>query len=123
LDGSSPTLVATSRTNRRKYPSAVEVFRTSGPRVDLKELFRELKRRGMRQVLVEGGAETLATVLRSSLWDRLTVYIAPVLIGGKTAPPLLTGPESRDEGDTIHLKRTAVEPMGTGILLTFGPLR
>jgi 2,5-diamino-6-(ribosylamino)-4(3H)-pyrimidinone 5'-phosphate reductase len=121
LDGSAPTLVAVSTTCPRTFPAHVEVVRAGTPRVDLLALFSDLKRRGMRKVLVEGGAEVLASVLRSGAWDRLTVYVAPVAIGGPTAPPMLRGPETHGDAGALRLAFVAAEPIDDGVLLTYRP--
>lgn len=49
--------------------------------IDLPELFRELGRRGVTSVLVEGGGATITSVLRERLADRLAVVVAPKIIG------------------------------------------
>ncbi|HXQ93731.1 MAG TPA: dihydrofolate reductase family protein [Thermoplasmata archaeon] len=121
LDGSAPTLVAVSDSCGRSFPPGVEVVRAGAARVDLGTLFAELRRRGMRKLLVEGGGEVLASVLRSSLWDRLTVYVAPVAIGGPTAPPMLRGPDSRDDSEAVSLRFVSAEPIDDGTLLTYRP--
>jgi diaminohydroxyphosphoribosylaminopyrimidine deaminase/5-amino-6-(5-phosphoribosylamino)uracil reductase len=54
--------------------------------VDLDEILRELGRRGLTSVLVEGGATLAALALRARLVDRLVVFLAPKLIGGDGVP-------------------------------------
>ncbi len=121
LDGSSRTLIATSRDCPRRFPPSVEVFAAGSPRVDLVRLLSALEGRGVRRLMVEGGAEVIASFLRASLVDRFTVYVAPILIGGSTAPPLLRGPETVDEAGAIPLRLRAVERLGDGVLLTWEP--
>ncbi len=41
--------------------------------------------RRVRSVLVEGGAVTHKAFFESGLWDRLTVYVAPILLDGDVA--------------------------------------
>jgi diaminohydroxyphosphoribosylaminopyrimidine deaminase/5-amino-6-(5-phosphoribosylamino)uracil reductase len=38
--------------------------------------------RGIRSVLVEGGQKIFSSFLAAGLWDRLSVFIAPVILGG-----------------------------------------
>ncbi|MGI0151836.1 MAG: RibD family protein, partial [Thermoplasmata archaeon] len=78
--------------------------------------------RGFRRILVEGGAEVLAAFFRAGLVDRATVYLAPVLIGGRSAPPMLAGPESPDAAGALRLRALSSETLGPGVLLTFAPL-
>jgi 2,5-diamino-6-(ribosylamino)-4(3H)-pyrimidinone 5'-phosphate reductase len=123
LDGSSPTIVATSRANSRSYPARVEVIVAGANSVDLAELFRELARRGIRRLMVEGGSAILASVLRAGLFDRFTVYYAPLLIGGATAPPLLRGPEVAGLEGATRLQLAELERLGPGFVATFLPQR
>lgn len=60
-------------------------------RVDLGSLFAELGRRGLNEVLVEGGGELLAGLLAAGLVDEIEACIAPVLLGGDQAPSPIRG--------------------------------
>lgn len=60
-------------------------------RVDLPALLSELGRRGMNEVLVEGGGELLAGLLEAGLVDEVEACVAPVLIGGAGAPTPIGG--------------------------------
>ena len=119
LDGRSPTLVATTSDCTRSYPSSVEVFRAGHEEVDLRALLGELEGRGVRSILVEGGAKVLASFLRAGLVDALTMYVAPVVIGGRTAPPMVGGAETFGPEGTVRLLRGAAEPLDDGFLLSY----
>jgi riboflavin biosynthesis pyrimidine reductase len=71
--------------------------------------------------MVEGGSRILASVARDRLFDRWTIYYAPVLVGGITAPPMVLGPETIGTTDLIRLRLEQVAPLGEGFLATFGP--
>lgn len=60
-------------------------------RVDLPALLSELGRRGMNEVLVEGGGELLAGLLEAGLIDEVEACVAPVLVGGAGAPTPIRG--------------------------------
>jgi diaminohydroxyphosphoribosylaminopyrimidine deaminase / 5-amino-6-(5-phosphoribosylamino)uracil reductase len=51
-------------------------------RLDLREVLAALAARGITRVLVEGGAELAASLLRQRLVDRLAWFRGPMLIGG-----------------------------------------
>lgn len=123
LDGSAPTLVATTERCRRSFPPHVQVVVVGPERVDLGRLFSELRHRGLRRVLVEGGAAVLASVVRAGLFDRWTVYYAPIAIGGSRAPPLLAGPESHGFDQAVRLELAGVERVGEGFVATYLPRR
>jgi 2,5-diamino-6-(ribosylamino)-4(3H)-pyrimidinone 5'-phosphate reductase len=119
LDGSQPTLVATSSACERVFPGSAEVVRFGETEVDLVALLQELARRGVRSVLVEGGAKVLASFLRDGLVDALTVYVAPVVIGGTTAPPMVAGRETLGPDQLVRLHRGAAVPLDDGFLLSY----
>ncbi len=123
LDGSLPTLIAVSERSKRSFPSEVETVTAGQREIDIAQLWSALYARGLRRLMVEGGARVLASVLRSQLYDRLTVYVAPLLIGGTTAPPLMTGPESPGPEQSVHLELLALERLGDGHLLSYAPRR
>jgi 2,5-diamino-6-(ribosylamino)-4(3H)-pyrimidinone 5'-phosphate reductase len=121
LDGSVPTIVAVSESCTRSFPSNVTVLRSGGTRVDLAILLAQLHRTGMRKILVEGGGEVIAAFLRGGWFDRCTVYVAPVVIGGATAPPMVRGPETGGDDDATRLRFVSAEPIDDGVLLTYRP--
>lgn len=59
--------------------------------VDLAALLSALGATESRSLLVEGGGETGFSFLTAGLVDRLTAYLAPILIGGAAAPSCLSG--------------------------------
>ncbi len=121
LDGSAPTLIATTKRSSRTYPDGVGRLVAGSDRVDLAELFVELHRRGVRRLMVEGGSEILASVIRGGLFDRMTVYYAPVVVGGRTAPTMVSGPETRTPEELRALDLESVERLGAGFVATFRP--
>ncbi|MGC2288323.1 MAG: dihydrofolate reductase family protein [Thermoplasmata archaeon] len=122
LDGTQPTIVGTTERAQRSYPSSVEtIVAGPGPDVDLPLFLGALAARGLRGVLVEGGAHVIASFLRSGSVDRMTVYVAPVLIGGDTAPSLMSGPESHSSEDWVELLRESAEPLDDGVLISLRP--
>jgi diaminohydroxyphosphoribosylaminopyrimidine deaminase/5-amino-6-(5-phosphoribosylamino)uracil reductase len=57
-------------------------------RLDLREVLAALAARGITRVLVEGGAELAASLLRRRLVDRLAWFRAPILIGDDGRPAI-----------------------------------
>lgn len=83
-DGMGPTLIFTTLPVASSSDQ-VEWIHTSD-RIDLKAVLRELGRRGMLQVLVEGGATTLRHFIDEHLINRFTMFVAPTLIGANGLP-------------------------------------
>ncbi len=65
---------------------------TAPGNIDLGALLDELAKRGVRSIMVEGGAEVLTSFLTEKLVDYLVVTIAPRYIGGYSAICKRDGP-------------------------------
>jgi GTP cyclohydrolase II len=85
----APTIIATTPQASEERAAAIRargarVLRVTADadgRVDLRELFARLRGDGMRSLLVEGGRGIITAALRERLVDRLTVCIAPKVLG------------------------------------------
>ena len=90
-----PTIIAATSRDEEKIKkiraAGAEVIITSGERVELAALMRELAERKIDSVLVEGGATLHGAMLDLGLCDLLQVYIAPKIIGGVDARPAIGG--------------------------------
>jgi 3,4-dihydroxy 2-butanone 4-phosphate synthase/GTP cyclohydrolase II len=69
---------------RRSGVGVIAVGPTEGG-LDLEQTLRSLRARGVRTLLVEGGARVITSFLRSGSVDRLIVSLAPTIIGAGTA--------------------------------------
>ncbi|GAV23717.1 bifunctional diaminohydroxyphosphoribosylaminopyrimidine deaminase/5-amino-6-(5-phosphoribosylamino)uracil reductase RibD [Carboxydothermus pertinax] len=55
-------------------------------KVNLNEAFLELTKLGIISLLVEGGAQVHASILKNKLADKVYLFLAPKIVGGETAP-------------------------------------
>lgn len=53
----------------------------TGRGLDLEQVLVELGKRKFTSILVEGGGAVFTSFIKSKLWDKISVFIAPVLIG------------------------------------------
>ena len=95
-----------------KAPADAKVHPAIELEGDLGEVLDELGRRGVIQLLVEGGAAVAGELHRSGLVDRYVVYLAPVLFGGEDARPLLAGPGAPTIDDVWRGRIISVERLG-----------
>jgi diaminohydroxyphosphoribosylaminopyrimidine deaminase/5-amino-6-(5-phosphoribosylamino)uracil reductase len=85
-------------------------------RLDLRRALRRLAKEGLTEILVEGGGELGAALLRADLVDELHWFTAPLLLGGDGQPalaglgisalaraPRLTDVRVRPVGDDVHV--------------------
>lgn len=64
--------------NARLLREPGETIVAKGP---LREVLRDLAKRGLTSVLVEGGARVHGEFLRTGLWDELRLFVAPKIFG------------------------------------------
>ncbi|MFN8384351.1 MAG: dihydrofolate reductase family protein [Anaerolineales bacterium] len=88
-------IFTTSQTSITKLESlrslGVEVFVDDTPRVDLNKMMLTLKKIGVDHLMVEGGGTMNFELMRLGLVDELTMYVAPMIFGGASAPTLADG--------------------------------
>lgn len=60
-------------------------------RVDLVRAMSTLSELGLERILVEGGGRLNFALLRLGLVDEVQVFVAPLIVGGATAPTLADG--------------------------------
>lgn len=118
------TLVVTAA--RKSHPAArllaargVEVWSLPGPagHVSVPRLLSRLAGVGVTSVMVEGGAETLWGFFRAGLVDRVAVFSAPTVLGGKTAPGGVGG-EGFPLGGAARIVALEQERVGDDWLVT-----
>ncbi len=81
-------------------------------------LLDELGRRQMTNLLVEGGAQVLGTLLDIRAIDEVHVFIAPKLIGGADAPSAMAGLGLADMGAALSLRNPVVEVLSDDVYIT-----
>lgn len=86
-------------------------------RVDLDALLEALARRGVRNVMVEGGAQVIGAFLRRQLVDEVVVTLAPRLLGGLAA---VGGPATNWQA-LPHLAAPRYTPLGDDLLVWAAP--
>ncbi|MFH0809841.1 MAG: bifunctional diaminohydroxyphosphoribosylaminopyrimidine deaminase/5-amino-6-(5-phosphoribosylamino)uracil reductase RibD [Pseudomonadota bacterium] len=92
-------------------------------RVNLQALFRELGRRGVCGVLIEGGSELNASALAAGLVDKLLLFVAPRLLGGRDAVGLVGGGGAATVAEGWRLRYERVRRVGCDLLIEAYPVR
>jgi len=96
-----------------------EVIVAGDEEVDLPEMARELKKRGIDRLMVEGGATMNWAMARAGLVDQMSVFVGNLIIGGREAPTFMDGEGIADRAEAIELELLKYEPMDEGIVLTW----
>jgi diaminohydroxyphosphoribosylaminopyrimidine deaminase/5-amino-6-(5-phosphoribosylamino)uracil reductase len=128
LEGPAKTLVVSGvrdqGAKRRKLENqGVEILSLPDPGglISIKELLMALGRRGITSLLVEGGAEVYGSFLQEHLVDKLIVFIAPCLIGGREAIGMIGGAGINRMSQAVRLKEMRVKPWFGDILVEAYP--
>jgi diaminohydroxyphosphoribosylaminopyrimidine deaminase/5-amino-6-(5-phosphoribosylamino)uracil reductase len=85
--------------------------------LDLRALMRELGRRNVQSVLIEGGGATHASAFEAGVVDKVMFFIAPKIIGGRDAVPAVGGAGVSSMAEAIGLRDMKATPFGEDILI------
>lgn len=119
FDSAADTLVATTdrapRARIDRWTAAgAEVAlldRDAQGHVSLLSLVEELGKRDVQGLVFEGGPTLAWSAVREGLIDRIVWYLAPLLVGGSTAPTALAGAGFAPIGDALRLGPLTVETL------------
>jgi diaminohydroxyphosphoribosylaminopyrimidine deaminase/5-amino-6-(5-phosphoribosylamino)uracil reductase len=117
-DEQAPTWVFTTKTHepekRKALESAgVKVFVTEqSGKVNPSEVLQVLGKQLISSLLIEGGSEINASFFENKLVDKMIIYMAPKLIGGRNAPSFLAGNGFEKMNDAVELSDVSLETLG-----------
>ncbi len=101
--------------------AGAEIFLSPDPeseRVNLKELLKTLGKRNISSVFVEGGAELLGSLMTQKLVNKATVFIAPKIIGGNSAPGPVGGEGIKKMSDALLLTNQQIMSFENDLMIT-----
>ncbi|MER5437971.1 dihydrofolate reductase family protein [Streptomyces sp. NPDC002790] len=104
---------------RTRVGGAADVM-ALGRHLDWAALLDDLGARGVRRLLVEGGARVHTQLLQLGLADELRLAIAPLVVGEPGAPRLF-GPGSYPGGPRSRMRVLATERVGDVIVTRYAP--
>jgi len=122
LDDGAETFLLVSEAAPQDFIDQMEeagatVIARGESRVDLPAAFEQLEASGIDQLMIEGGGEIIFSLFENGLVDRLSVFVGPLVIGGREAPTVADG-----EGfvsDFPELELESVERIDDGVLLEY----
>lgn len=87
----------------------------------IENVLYDLGTKGIMSLFVEGGATVNGSFLEEGRINQLITYMAPKLIGGKTAPTSIEGKGFQTMADTMSLNIKHVEMIGQDIKIIAEP--
>jgi diaminohydroxyphosphoribosylaminopyrimidine deaminase/5-amino-6-(5-phosphoribosylamino)uracil reductase len=110
--------------DRRRIVSADATVLTDGGAtlhitedVDLDALLADLYSRGIQSLIVEGGSNILSEFIRRGLWQKMIVFIAPMVVGGADAPSIFSSEGVAKLADASRFRFETVETVGSDAML------
>lgn len=121
--GDIPVIVAYAKENPEKekalLQAGVELISAGRDgRVDLAVLMRELGKRKIDSVLVEGGGAIHGSLLKSGLVQKIYCYLAPKLIGGREASSPVEGDGFPRMKDALPVTEIEILSLGEDICIS-----
>ena len=122
----APVIVFSSRNADASAVAAleargVEVIRDGNGGRDLNAVLQELGHRSIQSVLIEGGATVAGAFLDAYLVDKVSFFIAPIIIGGCDAPAAVGGTGAQRIAAAMQLDEIEFTHHGRDIEITGYP--
>ncbi len=89
--------------------------------VDPETLLTGLYARGIQSLIVEGGSNVLSEFISRGLWQKMIVFVAPMIAGGGNAPSIFSGDGVAKLTDAYRFRFDRVEVVGSDLMITAYP--
>lgn len=123
-DGAAPTILVVTenapleRVEALRQRGAEILCCGAGSRVDLPCLLSRLGEQEICSLLVEGGGTVHFSFFAAGLADKVTAFVAPKLLGGRTALGAVAGEGFVHLADAVELEAVEVERLGEDVAWT-----
>ncbi|MDO8482099.1 MAG: bifunctional diaminohydroxyphosphoribosylaminopyrimidine deaminase/5-amino-6-(5-phosphoribosylamino)uracil reductase RibD [bacterium] len=122
LRDNSVLIITTRRANKKKYKKLIDdgfsVVICPTNYISLPMVMRELVRREIVSVFVEGGGAVLGSFVDAKLVDKVYAFYAPILIGGMTTVSAVSGKGAGSICESLRLKNVAIKTFRDNVLLS-----
>lgn len=122
-----PTIIAVSKKiskknlqRLKKYP--LEIIITGNNKVNLKQLLRQLEKRKLKTLLVEGGGITNWEFIKQKLFDEIIITVTPFILGGKNSVNFVEGSGFSKISKSTKLKLYDVKQQENELVLHYRKL-
>ncbi len=121
----TPTIVVSNSDDKSKCTALIDagVDFVSEDSRDLPSVLRELCEREIQSVLVEGGTEVAGAFRDAGLVDKLSLIMAPIVVGGREAPTAFGGRGAASIEEAMKLEDISVVQHGDNIEITGYPVK
>ena len=88
---------------------------------EVRSILKELADRSLQSVLIEGGAGLAGEFVDAALVNRVTLFVAPKIVGGTAAPSAIGGVGIEKMADALELQRVQVVQRGKDLEISGYP--
>ena len=120
LSGGDRTILFTTQPARYDRAPNLEIVAIEA-RPELERVLGELHARGIRSVMVEGGAVVHSEFIRRGLWQKMTLFVAPMIVGGSEAPSIFSGEAVSRLTEAYRFRFDRVESIGGDLMIVAYP--
>ncbi|MBN6888644.1 diaminohydroxyphosphoribosylaminopyrimidine deaminase / 5-amino-6-(5-phosphoribosylamino)uracil reductase [Cytobacillus horneckiae] len=100
----------------------IKVFHTDSKQANVSEVVKILGEHQISSMLIEGGGNVNAAFLEHGLIDKVEIYMAPKLVGGREAPTFMEGNGIAEMSDAVELTDVSVTSIGKDFKFTGYPI-
>lgn len=86
-------------------------------KINLIWLFKDLAKKRILSILIEGGAEVIGSALKDNLVDKMNIYIAPKILGDNDALSSVSGVNTFKINNAIQLNNLTLKKIGEDIFI------
>ena len=98
----------------------VEVV-AQGSALDLVSVLEDLGKRSLQSLVVEGGPSLAGLLFEAGLVNKVTFFVAPMIVGGQDAPSAIAGSGVEKIGDAAQLERLEIRQHDRDVEITGYP--
>lgn len=122
-----PTIIAASKSISKKNlqrlkKHSLEVIITGDKEVNFMQLLKQLEKRKIKKLLVEGGGIINWEFIKQDLFDEIIVTVTPFIIGGKKSVSLAQGTGFSKISKSTKLKLCKIKRQNNELVLHYSKL-
>ena len=113
-DGVPVIVIIGNQAPTREWPDleTLKIIEAPTERPEILWVLTELKKLGLRSLLVEGGSLIHASFINSNCTDHVALFVAPIIFGGQSALSWCGDLKVENVKDAIELDIISITPLG-----------
>ena len=113
-DGVPVIVIIGNQAPTREWPDleTLKIIEAPTERPEILWVLTELKKLGLRSLLVEGGSLIHASFINSNCTDHIALFVAPIIFGGQSALSWCGDLKVENVKDAIELDIISITPLG-----------